>query len=576
MKSINVLSALIFMSLSILVASGLMAQERTVGMVLRDSIVDDGFYLYSPKPITKTYLLNTCGELVNFWTSDFEPGNIEYFDDEGNLYIAKNIGLGENPVMSAGGQGGILERYNWDGSLDWQIQISDSTQLAHHEFRILPNGNLLVLAFDYRGFDECIQAGRDSTILINRALWSEKIIEIKPGPGNSYQVVWEWYLWDHLIQDHDSTKDNYGVVADHPELMDINYIDLAIADWSHANALDYNPELDQIILCSRNFNEFAIIDHSTTTEEAASHSGGRWGKGGDFLFRYGNPAVYGQGDTSDQMFYDPHGANWVDAGLEDEGAIMVFNNGNGRPGVQYSQVLKLFPSMDQDSNYIIEDGIYKVDEVEIIFEGEPRDSFYAALLSGAQALENGRYLVSHGPGGTFFEIDENRKQYMKYISPVDSDGNFYSQGDTNTIGGGPILGGFIFRATKYPADFPGFDGKDMSPVGYVERDPFPSICPMIPSSVQELNANDALSKVYPMPVGGERIFYIDVGEDFYQERYSISAMDGSLAAEGSFAHPHSTQRIELPGSLSNGLYMLSVHGRRNGAPSMASTMIVLF
>ena len=35
--------------------------------------------------------------------------------------------------------------------------------------------------------------------------------------------MWTWSLWDHLVQDYDKAKDNYGRIVEHPELFDINY-----------------------------------------------------------------------------------------------------------------------------------------------------------------------------------------------------------------------------------------------------------------------------------------------------------------------------------------------------------------
>ncbi len=91
-------------------------------------------------------------------------------------------------------------------------------------------------------------------------------------------IVWEWYAWDHLIQDYNASKENYGVVGDHPELIDINYgISSSLSDWLHANSIDYNEKFDQILISVHNFNEIWVIDHSTTLEEAAGHTGGRVG-----------------------------------------------------------------------------------------------------------------------------------------------------------------------------------------------------------------------------------------------------------------------------------------------------------
>ena len=52
---------------------------------------------------------------------------------------------------------------------------------------------------------------------------ADALLEVRPTGPNSGEVVWEWRLWDHLVQEDDSTKANYGKVAEHPELMDMNF-----------------------------------------------------------------------------------------------------------------------------------------------------------------------------------------------------------------------------------------------------------------------------------------------------------------------------------------------------------------
>ena len=127
------------------------------------------------------------------------------------------------------------------------------------------------------------------------------------------EIVWEWHAWDHLIQDFDSTKANYGVVADHPELIDVNYFtNNGNPDWMHANAIDYNENLDQVVISNPEFNEIWIIDHSTTTAQAAGSTGGSAGRGGDLIYRWGNPMTYGHGDSTDIQLHYQHNPNWID------------------------------------------------------------------------------------------------------------------------------------------------------------------------------------------------------------------------------------------------------------------------
>ena len=141
-------------------------------------------------------------------------------------------------------------------------------------------------------------------------------------------MVWRWRVWDHLIQDYDATKANYGNVAANPRLIDADGTESRIpAFWNHMNSIDYNAALDQIMLSVRGNSEVWIIDHSTTTAEAAAHTGGKSGKGGDLLYRWGNPKAYGAGTQSDQELYQQHDAEWVSTGYPGAGNITVFNNG---------------------------------------------------------------------------------------------------------------------------------------------------------------------------------------------------------------------------------------------------------
>ena len=82
------------------------------------------------------------------------------------------------------------------------------------------------------------------------------VVEVEPTPPVGGNVVWEWHARDHLIQDFDPAQDNYGVVGDHPELVDPNgWIEgdknQINAFWNHMNSINYNAEFDQIMLSVR-------------------------------------------------------------------------------------------------------------------------------------------------------------------------------------------------------------------------------------------------------------------------------------------------------------------------------------
>src|SRR5690606_18664083 len=153
--------------------------------------------------------------------------------------------------------------------------------------------NILLIAWEYKTEMQATQAGRDPSLPGPGYLYPDHIVEVQPDYVNGGgEIVWQWHVWDHLVQDFDPTKDNYygpNGVAENPQLMNVNYVSTFDEgaspgeDWTHANGIDYNAELDQIALSVREFNEIWIIDHSTTTAEAAGSTGGNSGRGGDLL-----------------------------------------------------------------------------------------------------------------------------------------------------------------------------------------------------------------------------------------------------------------------------------------------------
>jgi hypothetical protein len=243
-------------------------------------------------------------------------------------------------------------------------------------------------------------------------------------------------VWDHLIQDFDPTKNNYGVVQDHSELIDVNY-GTRDADWNHINAIDYNAQLDQILLSVHNFNEIWIIDHSTTTEEAAGHTGGNSGKGGDLLYRWGNPVAYGAGTVNDQKFFGQHGANWINSGCPGAGNILVFNNGNEKR--RYSTVDEIIPPIDAAGAYQKIDGMaYGPEQQTWVYVSSNPTDLFSMTLSSAQRLPNGNTLICSANQGLFIEVTPGEQIVWQYLNILPS----------------PVYNA-VARVQRYPTDYPG-------------------------------------------------------------------------------------------------------------------------
>ena len=277
-------------------------------------------------------------------------------------------------------------------------------------------------------------------------------------------VVWRWDFKDHLTQDFDDTKDNFGVISTNPQLMDINFLGESNgnANWIHINSVQYNEHLNRIILGSKTLSELYIIDHSTTTEEAASHSGEIYGKGGDLLYRWGNPKAYGQGDANDQKLFAQHNPHWIPNGLVDEGKIILFNNGVHRT-TPYSEVNIITSPTSEPDVYIKNPNIsFGPVNSYYTYTSPNNTDFYSPILSSAQRLPNNNILICEGTSGRFFEIDSNNAIVWEYINPINS-GTILTQGETPTSNN-------VFRAKKYALNYAGFANKDLTPGDPIEID----------------------------------------------------------------------------------------------------------
>ena len=354
------------------------------------------------------------------------------------------------------------------------MDISTDLYMQHHDIRMLPNGNIIVLAVEKKTYAEVIAAGFNPNkmqpdIQQKGYMLPDAVYEIKPTYPSGGTIVWAWHVWDHLIQDYDAAKSNYGTVRDHPELIDCAGDQKEIPQfWNHMNSIDYNPLLDQIMLSVRNNSEVWIIDHSTTSAEAAGHSGGKYGKGGDLLYRWGNPVCYRMGSASDQKLYQQHDAEWIKPGFPGAGNITVFNNGLGR---NYSSVEEFTPPVDVNGNYTRNTGsFFGPSAITWSWVATPPSSMYAAAISGAYRLQNGNTMVDDGTHGTFYEVTSSGTVVWKYICPVVLNGPL-TQGDA--IPDDPAREGekmnAVFRIYKYPPEYGAFTGRTLTPGDYVEK-----------------------------------------------------------------------------------------------------------
>ncbi len=393
------------------------------GILYNSQMAQDGYVLCTHD--FNTYLIDQCGKIVNTWAAwnmDFHAK----LTDEGSIYYIK--------------EGEIIER-DWEDNIIAEIEHSVPELKLVYDIVKRSNGNYLVNCRWAIDAEEIYSLGWDANLGFSNLI--DGIVEI----NSVGEVVWAWNIKEHTVQNQVTEAINFGSVEDNPQLMDIRAI--SHYDWNNGeafmfNGIDYNEELDLILISVRKMGEFIIIDHSTTTEEAKGSTGGSYGKGGDILYRWGNPKNYNSDTDAERFLYYQHNPNWIEYG-EHKGGIIVFNNGLSTN--MGSSVIIVKPEVDKNGQFVMTDSVFTpaIPTREIGYEVfDYRSSDYT---SGAKVMENGNVYITSGEWDQFIEITPDDEIAWNYKL----EGIHYT-----------------FRTEKYATTHPGLADKDLSPEGTIE------------------------------------------------------------------------------------------------------------
>lgn len=394
----------------------------------------DGYTLIAPQQSTVTYLIDMDGNVVMEWKSDYVPFYAELLPN-GNL-----IRHGRLPDAwpAFGGVSGILEEFDWTGKKVWEYKMfTPGKEVSHHTFEVMPNGNYVLLGWEYKTYDEMVKAGRDVNLpghsvfkdgmkvggRMIEGIWPDFVREV----NRQGETVWEWHVWDHLGKGADKLDINVFLT---PKRSPVT----SGPDWTHFNGVSYNPQTDQFAITSRNLGEVYIVDKKT----------------GNIVFRWGNPANYGAGkfpagyyDNGDTELFGPHAPDWTE-----QGTLSIFNNGDARPSVNYSSAVELDPVAGKK-----------------VWEWKPHDvgtmpsNFYTGTQGGAQKLPNGNWLITGtNTGGHTIEVTPDKEIVWEFLNPMGKDNKVYATSGKH----GQSYQFWVHKALRYAKDDPRFQGKDMS------------------------------------------------------------------------------------------------------------------
>ena len=446
-----------------------------------------GYTLFAGRGVT--YLIDMEGQVVHTWPIGTNPRLLA----NGHLLDATR----DDP---SGFQG--FAELDWDGNTVWKYTEAREGYAPHHDFVRIFNRKLkawttLYIANRSVSHAQAIAAGCDP-----RAARSydgsavDAVVEV----DMKGTVVWEWWFFDHVVQDQDPSRANYAgdgkTVADRPGRLNVNLPGRPVRrDWLHCNSLDYCAESGHVVINSVQ-GECYVIDHDGTfvAGDPQASIARAAGPAGDFLYRFGDPARYDQGDpprvlddwtratSGHKQMGGSHDVQWIRPGLPGAGRILVFNNGQylfDRTSQSYVMEIDPFRGGGGQSagRYVNPpDAGYRElrfdhdthkparqvsNQVVWMYYSKSNQGFFSHIGSGAQRLPNGNTLICAMTEGHLFEVTPGGDVVWEYINPVSRDGA------VKTLPDGLPMSNAVFRAYRYGPDHAALKGRDLSAKGTV-------------------------------------------------------------------------------------------------------------
>ena len=478
-----------------------------------------GYTLFGTRGMT--YLIDFEGHVIHTWNIGTNPR----FTGDGVLLDA----VGGNPSNQ-----NTWRELDWAGNVKWQYTESRSSYHGHHDFTKIYNPKLgdstfLYIANKDLTAQQCLDAGCDPQYSYTGSQM-DAIVEV----NRQGTVIWEWWFFDHVVQDMFPAKSTYGIIANTPGRINLNIRGNHVkSDWMHCNSLDYNETLDLVVVNSVH-GEFYVIDHGNTfiANQPANSIALAATTAGDFKYRFGDPAKYNRGDppsvldnwekatAGNKQLGGSHDIQWIKTGLQGAGNFMVFDNAQNLfeltpqsyiieinpylnaagvntgqfvnpPDAGYNVVGSPDPNLMKENKNVSKQIVWK-------YSSKNNTSFFSTIGSSAQRLPNGNTLICAMNDGHFFEVHPADTSIVwEYTNPMTRDGIKKIKVDNY-----PTYNG-VFRAYRYAATDPGLVGHDLTPGATMTGDPPSYWVPGSLTDVQESGtskpAGNMLDQNYPNP-----------------------------------------------------------------------------
>jgi len=531
-----IMKKLLFFAAFLICTSAIPAQEsfmvKTETRYWDNSRTFSSYTLFGTRGTT--YLIDFEGHVIHTWAIGTNPR----FTGDGNLLDA----VGGNPSNQ-----NTWKELGWTGNVKWQYTETRTNYHGHHDFAKIYNPKLGDSTFIYIANkdltnQQCLDAGCDSQYDYTGSQM-DAIVEV----NRQGTVIWEWWFFDHVVQDMYPAKPTYGIIASTPGRINLNIRGNHVkSDWLHCNSLDYNQTMDLIVINSVH-GEFYVIDHGNTflPNNPSGSIALAATTAGDFKYRFGDPAKYNQGDppsvednwekatAGNKQLGGSHDIQWIRSGLPGAGNFLVFDNAqNLFELTPQSYVIEINPYLNSagvntgnfvnppDAGYIVEGSpdpnLMKENKnvsKQIVWKYSSKNntSFYSTIGSSAQRLPNGNTFICAMNDGHFFEIAPSDTSVVwEYTNPMTRDGIKKIKVDNY-----PTYNG-VFRAYRYTSDDPGLAGHDLTPGPTMTGDPpnywTPGDLTFIENEGKIDQLGNSLNQNYPNPFNYSTTIEFEISE----------------------------------------------------------------
>ena len=155
----------------------------------------NGFALYNRQNNNTTYLIDKDGNIAKTWNCNVACNYTVLLKENGNIVRG---GKYSGNQLNGPAIGGLVQEIDPSGNIVWEFIYSNADHCSHHDITLVGD-NVMLVAWEVKSVSELTQAGYNGA---SSEKWPTHFVEVSQN-GTGGQIVWEWHIWDHLIQDHD-------------------------------------------------------------------------------------------------------------------------------------------------------------------------------------------------------------------------------------------------------------------------------------------------------------------------------------------------------------------------------------